>query len=123
IEQVRAHQAYAAVDVVADAAGRDHAAFVRIGAADSADAKAVAPVNIRHRQAGMLNAGQVGNVGDLIERLIVANGFDQRIVRVDDSVDAHAGSITLGNAPRGVVDPLERSAICFLTHYSILYEP
>ena len=52
VEEVDAHQADAAVDVVADAAGRNDAAFVRIGGADAADAEAVAPVDVRHGQAG-----------------------------------------------------------------------
>src|SRR5260221_11670143 len=70
VEEVRAHEADGAVDVVADAPGRDYAAFLRIGGADTADANAVAPVNIRHCQAGELDTRQVRDVGDLVRRLV-----------------------------------------------------
>ena len=78
--QIRAHHAHAAVDVVAHAAGRDHAPFVRIGRANAADAEAVAPVNIGHGQAGHLNAGQRGDVGHLLAGLVVADLLDQHVV-------------------------------------------
>src|SRR5207244_10026503 len=49
VREARAHEADSAVDVVADAARTDDAAFCWIGRADAADAEAVAPVNVGHR--------------------------------------------------------------------------
>src|SRR5262249_40912726 len=66
VVEVRANEPNAAVDVVADAARRDDATLVRIGRTDAADAEAVAPVDVRHRQAGVLDPRQEGDIRDLV---------------------------------------------------------
>ena len=91
--EVRAQQADTAVDVVADAAGGDDAPFLGVGRRHSADAEAVAPVNIGHGQAGLLDAGQRRHVGDLLGALVALDLLDQRLVREDDAVDAHVSAI------------------------------
>ena len=78
IEEVRLHQADAAIDVVADAAGGNDAALVGIGGADAADAEAIAPVDVGHGQAGVLDAGQERDIGDLLGGLIVLELLQQR---------------------------------------------
>src|SRR5207244_5635066 len=83
VGQVRADQANAAVDVVADAAGGDHATLVRVGGGDAADAEAVPPVDVRHGQAGVLDAGQEGDVGHLVGGLVLAELFDQPLAGED----------------------------------------
>ena len=88
-----AQEPHAAVDVIADAAGRDDAAFLGVGGSHSADAKAVAPVDVGHGQAGLLNAGQGRHVGDLLGTLIVLDLLDQLVVGEDDAVDAHVGAV------------------------------
>src|SRR5262249_9980333 len=109
VEEVGADEADAAVDVVADAAGRDDAAFVRIGGADAADAEAVTPVDVRHGETRLLNARQKRDVGDLLGRLVRFDAFDELFVGEDQPVDAHAFLVGFGNAVAARVDLLERA--------------
>src|SRR5262249_34863438 len=72
---LRAHaadrqEAHAAVDVEADAAGRDHAALGRIEGRHAADREAVAPVNVGHRERRADDARQARDVRDLLEARI-----------------------------------------------------
>ncbi len=90
--------------------------FVGIGRADAADAEAVAPVNVGHRQAGVLNAGQEGDVGDLLRRLVLLDQRHQLFVGVDQAIDAHARLVGLGDPPAAVVDLLQRAAVGILRH-------
>ena len=76
VKQVRAKQPHSAVDVVPDAAGRDDSAFVGIGRADAADRESVAPVDVRHGQAGELDPWQSGDIGYLVRSLIVTHLLD-----------------------------------------------
>ena len=108
--EIGAHQPHAAVDVVADAAGRDHAAFGRIGGRDAADAEAVAPVDVGHGQAGHLNARQKGHVGHLLGRLVGADLLDQPLVGEDAAFDLHPHFVALRNPPGALVDLLQRTA-------------
>ena len=80
VHEVGAHQPDAAVDVVADAARRNDAAFGRIGGRNAADAEAVSPVDVGHGEAGHLNARQKRHVGHLLRRLIAANLLEQTLV-------------------------------------------
>src|SRR5262249_26340927 len=116
IAEVRAHQPDAAVDVVTDSAGRNDAALVRVGGADAADAEAVAPVDVRHGQAGVLDTRQKCNVGHLVRRLVLANLLQQALVGEDESVHAHARLVALWDAPAAVVDLLQRPAKDVLHH-------
>ena len=106
--QVRPDEADAAVDVVADAAGRDDAALRRVGGRHAADRKPVAPVDVGHGQAGPLDAGERGHVGHLLGGVVVADLLDQRGVGVDDAVDPHAGLVGAGNPISIAADIFER---------------
>ena len=87
--EARAQQPHAAVDVVAHAAGRDHAVRLVHGR-DAADGEPVAPVDVRHRDARVHDAGQGGHVGDLLQSLLMAGLLEQTRVRVHASGHAHA---------------------------------
>ena len=67
--QLRAHHADAAVDVVAHAAGGDHA-IGQTGGDYAADREAVALVNVRHRHRLPDDSGQRGRVDQLLQRAI-----------------------------------------------------
>jgi hypothetical protein len=64
--QGRPDQPHAAVDVEADAPRRDDAGVGPEGG-HSADREAVAPVAVGHAEGGADDAGQAGDVGDLLE--------------------------------------------------------
>ena len=114
---------HAAIDVVAHAAGRNHAAFFRIGGRNAADAKTVAPVDIGHGQTGHLDARQKRHVGHLLRGLVVADLFDQFIVGKDPPFHAHADFIILRNPPSALVDLFQRPAIAGFRHFSSLPIP
>jgi len=54
--EIGPQQPDAAVDVVTAPSGRDDAPFLRVGGGDSTDAESVAPVDVGHGQAGLLDA-------------------------------------------------------------------
>ena len=87
--QAGAQEPDPAIDVIADSSGRNHA-VLGIEGGDSADGKAVAPVNIRHREGGPDDARQVGHVDHLLQ----AHGIDHVphhfFIGVDDSRHPHA---------------------------------
>jgi hypothetical protein len=116
IVEVGTHEANAAVDVVADAPRRDDASFIGIGGADAADAEAVAPVDIGHGEAGVLDAGQKRDVGNLLGGLIELELFKQPLVGEDEAVHAHAGLVALRNAVAARIDFFERTVECFFRH-------
>src|SRR5207244_2246395 len=60
-----------AIHVVPHTAGRDDAALVRVSGADAADAEAIAPVDVGHGQAGVLDARQKGHIGYLFRCLVL----------------------------------------------------
>src|SRR5207253_2920051 len=99
----RAKQPHAAVDVVSDSARRDHA-IVGINGGDSADREAVAFVHVRHRDGPAADAGEGGDVDELVERTVAEDGVEHCLVGVDAGRDAHVASIALGNLPEPVVD-------------------
>src|SRR4029077_15272684 len=104
-------QADAAGYVVPDAARRDDAPLVGGGRGHAADAEAVAPVDVGHRQAGMLDAGQERHVGDLLGRLVLLELLHEAVVGEDETIHAHAGLVALGDPPAAVIDALERAVI------------
>src|SRR5262249_8386178 len=116
IVEIGPDEADAAVDVVSDSARGDDAALVRIRSTDAANAEAVAPVDIGHGQAGVLDAGQRGHVGHLLGRLVLLYLWDQLIVGENQSVDAHAIFVALRNPPTRGVDSLQRPAEDILGH-------
>ena len=61
--------AHATGDIEADATGRHHAAVGRIEGGHAADRKAIARVRIRQGIGGLDDAGQAGDVADLLRHL------------------------------------------------------
>ena len=61
----------AAGDVEADAAGRDDAAGLGVERGDAADRKTVAPMGVGHGIGGLDDAGEAGDVGRLLQDLVV----------------------------------------------------
>jgi len=94
---VRAEQADPAVDVVADSAGRDHAAFLGVGRGHPSDGEPVAPMDVGHRQAGLLDAGQRGDVDHLLGAVVELDRLHQRLVGEDQAVDPHVLAVPFGN--------------------------
>ena len=68
--QMGREDARAAVDVEADTAGRDYSVF-RAHRSDAPDREPVAGMDVRHRHRVLHDAGERGDIGDLIERLVV----------------------------------------------------
>ncbi len=98
--QVGAHEADAAIDVVADAAGGDDA-LLRVERRDAADREPVPFVDVRHRQRGAHDAGQVRDVAGLHERLVAADRAQQLRARVDARRHPHpAGRLDLPDSGR-----------------------
>ncbi len=97
-------QAHAAVDVVADAAGRQHA-LLGVERGHAADREAVAPVDVRHGDRVADDAGQVGDVDHLLGAAVVADVGDQIGGRVDQPRHPHAAA--LRDAVAEVVDSLQ----------------
>jgi hypothetical protein len=117
-EQVGTDDSDAAVDIESDPARRDDASFRWVRRCDSADAKAISPVNIRHGQARALNAGQKRNIRHLVQSRIVADHFQEFVIRIDQTVHAHAGFVTLWDAPAVWAHPLDRSVKTLTGHGS-----
>ena len=87
-------QAHAAVDVVADPARRDDAVG-GLGRRKPADREAVALVDVRHRHRRLDDAGQRGDVLELLQRAVVAD-------RVEDlAIGEHARAGTRMSAALG----------------------
>ena len=77
-------------------------------------------MNVRHGEAGMLDARQEGDVGDLLGRLIFTDLLDQLLAGEDVSIHAHARLVTFRNAVAARADLLERTAKRFLGHEKLL---
>ena len=88
----RRHQPHAAVDVVADTAGRDDS-LLEIKRRDATDREAVTPMDIWHRERRGDDAGQVRDVGGLL-RCFVANDLrDHLLGRVNARRHTHAAGL------------------------------
>jgi hypothetical protein len=116
--EVRPHEPHAAVDVVADAPGRDDAAGGRVGAADAPDTEAVAPVDVGHRQARQLDPRQEGDVGHLLGRPVAPQQGLEPLVGEDQPIDEHPRPGGAGNPERDVVEPLERPVVATVGEWS-----
>ena len=68
--QITAQEAYAAVDIVADPAGRNDS-FFGIKGSDSADRETIAPMDVWHGHGWADDAGQGCDVADLLEGLFL----------------------------------------------------
>src|SRR5262249_13825552 len=102
--------------IIANAARGDDPAVVRVGGANAADAETVAPVDIWHGQAGVLDARQERHIGDLIRGLVGLELFQQALVGKDQTIDAHALLVAFGDPPQTGVHPLQRPAKDVLAH-------
>src|SRR5437879_5891105 len=111
VEEVASTQTYTTIYIVPHPARRTDAPLIRVGRTDAADAEAVAPVNVRHGQAGVLNARQERHVGHLVGRLVGLELFEHLLAGKDQAIDAHARFIALGNPPAAGIDLLQRAAI------------
>src|SRR5579859_3854661 len=107
IEKIGTNQSDAAIYIVADSARRNHSIFGWIGRGDTTYAEAVAPVNIRHRQAGRLNARQEGDIRHLLRRLVITKLCDGGFVREDNPIDLHARLVALRDSPTTFVHALQ----------------
>ncbi len=108
VREPRREQPHAAVDVVADAAGR-HDPLDRVERGHAADREAVAPVDVGHGERVPDDARQVRHVGDLLGRLVGADLVDQRRVGVDQPGDPHPPGPR--DAPAEVVQLFEDHAV------------
>ena len=88
--QRTAEQAHAAIDVKADAAGRNHAVVVRVRGRHAADGEAVALVNVGHGQRPPHDPRQHRHVDRLLEREVFEQVLQQPLVRVDERVRQHS---------------------------------
>jgi hypothetical protein len=80
--------AHAAGNIEAHTPGRDDSALIRIERSYAADRESVAPVRVRHRIRSIDDAGQGGDVRDLLIDFHVHRA-DQRLVGVYDARHAH----------------------------------
>ena len=104
------HQPHAAVDVEADAAGRDHA-VVAVHGRHAADGETVALVNIGHGQARPHDSRQRGHVHGLFQREVLADLRHQGLAGVHHDVRPHAPGLIAGNAMAQRVDGFDPNQI------------
>ena len=71
---------------------------------NTADRKAVALMDIRHRQSASHNSGKHGDVGRLFQGLILANRFKKALAGIDDRIRQHAGLVRFRNEPAVIVN-------------------
>ncbi len=93
--EARAQQPHAAVDVIAHAAGGDHAVG-HAGGDDAADGEAVALVDVGHGQGIGDDARQRGAVDQLIEALVAQRRAQQLGVGIEPRRHAHVVAVLLG---------------------------
>src|SRR5262249_347485 len=108
-----------AVDIVAHPPRRYYPSLVRVSRAHPADAEAVAPVDVGHGQAGVLDAGQERHLGHLLGRLGLLDLLQQALVREDQAVHAHALLVTFRDAPAALVHLLQRAVVGVFRHGSL----
>ena len=72
--QLRRQQANTAVDVVADATGRDDAVF-GVGGTDAADGESIPPVDVGHGEGILHDAGEMRHISDLLQTFILLDAF------------------------------------------------
>src|SRR5262249_25271625 len=116
VEEARADEAHAAVDVITDPARANDAPFCRVGRRNAPDAEAVTPVDVRHGGTGADDAGQIRDIGDLIRGLVLLELFQQLIVGVDYARNAHPRLVAARDADAVVVDALEWAAVGLFLH-------
>jgi len=104
--QVGAHQAYAAIDIEAHAARRNHAVRTVHGR-HAAYREAVSLVNVGHRQAGPHDATQRGHVHGLLERQVAPDLLQQPRAGIHHHVGQHATAFVPRDAVAERVDLFE----------------
>src|SRR6185312_5897350 len=70
--------------------------------------------DVRHGEAGHLDARQRGHVRHLLGTLVLLDLLDQGVVGEDDAVDFHVRPVALGNAPLTRADRLQRPGVSAL---------
>ena len=120
--QVGADHPDAAVDVEAHAAGGDDRVWVgHVEGGDVSDGEAVPGVDVRERDALADDAGEAGDVGELLDRgeeaadvaavhvlmELVEHERLEVLVHVEDAGDAHVGNEALAHAPLRRRDALQ----------------
>ena len=73
----------------------------------SADWKAVALMNVGHREGAPDDSRQHRDIGCLFQRLIPANCFEKLFIRKDHCVGPHARLVSSGDEPAVIVDFFE----------------
>ena len=103
LHEICANETHAAVDVVADSARADDA-VIDAERCNAADRESIPPMNIRHGKRIANNSRQRGNVGHLLQRLLLGNLAQHAFVGEDEPGHAHAGLVGRRNLPTIVVD-------------------
>src|SRR5216683_4521225 len=116
VEEVGPDQTNTTVDVVPDSPRRDDPTLIRVRRANAADTETVTPMDVRHRQAGMLDAGEERDVRHLVRRLVLLDRVKQAFACEDEAINAHALLVTLWNAPARGIYLFERAVESVLTH-------
>ncbi len=106
LPQAGADETGAAVDVEADAAGRDDA-VVETHRRHAADREAVPPVDVGHRQRVADDPRQEGDVGDLLDSLVLRHRPQHALIGEDEAGDAHAALVAHRQPPAVLVDLLQ----------------
>src|SRR5712691_2507133 len=96
-------QTHAAVNVEPDSAGRDHTTLVHVHGGDAADRKPVAAMSVGHAECIAGDAGQRGDVADLLVNGLV-HFAHELFCRDDPRRYAHAFFVGHRYFPDGVRD-------------------
>ncbi len=99
----------AAVDVEPDAAGRDDA-IRPAGRRHTADREAIALVHVGHAHGPPHDAGERGDVDELLEAPVVAHRFEQSLVGDDADRHPHVGAVGTAELPDDLADSFERES-------------
>ena len=104
VSQRRLHHPDAAINVVADRSRRD-TAVLGVDAGDAAHGEAVTLVAVGHADGVVPDAGEVGRVLELLERLVLAYLVQEFLAREDARRHAHVA--LAGDLPDVLADPFE----------------
>jgi hypothetical protein len=102
----QSEEPHAAVDVVADAAGRD-GAVGELHRGDTTHGEPVPLMDVRHGERCAHDPGERGYVLKLLQRPIATHRLEQLAVGEDPRGDAHVRSRLSGNLPEGFIDAYE----------------
>ena len=100
-------QPHPAVDVVPDAARRDHAVG-ELGRGDPTDRKAVSLMDVGHRERRIDDPGERGDVLQLLQRPVAPDRLEQHVVGEHPRGDAHVGARGRGYLPERRAEAVQR---------------